>query len=124
MDDLKILLISPRDHGPISASPPPPSGLFKAQTFYDMMDRLWAAIFDLMLRMSNLFKERISGEIDDTLMMPHMRQSVGSAPYMAMSYTLLPAYCLRYWGISTQGYKKLKALNEHVLSPPLQASSS
>ena len=31
-------------------------GLFKAQTFYDMMDRLWATIFDLLLRMSNLFK--------------------------------------------------------------------
>ena len=36
--------------------------MFKAQTFYDMMDRLWAAIFDLLLRMSNLFRERSSGE--------------------------------------------------------------
>ena len=35
--------------------------MFKAQTFYDMMDRLWAAIFDLLLRMSNLFRERSSG---------------------------------------------------------------
>lgn len=39
------------------------SGLFKAQTFYDMVDRLWAAMFDLMLRMSNQFKERVSGII-------------------------------------------------------------
>ena len=31
-------------------------GIFKAQSFYDMMDRLWQAIFDLLLRMSNLFK--------------------------------------------------------------------
>ena len=38
------------------------SGLFKAQTFYDMTDRLWAAIFDLLLRMSNQFKEKSSGE--------------------------------------------------------------
>ena len=31
----------------------------RLQTFYDMMDRLWAAMFDLVLRMSNLFKERL-----------------------------------------------------------------
>lgn len=37
------------------------SGLFKAQTFYDMMDRLWATIFDLLLRMSNLFKDKVTG---------------------------------------------------------------
>jgi hypothetical protein len=37
-----------------------PPGLFKAQTFYDMMDRLWAAIFDLLLRMSNLFRRAAS----------------------------------------------------------------
>lgn len=39
------------------------SGLFKAQTFYDMMDRLWAAMFDLLLRMSNQFKDKSSGII-------------------------------------------------------------
>jgi hypothetical protein len=37
--------------------------MFKAQSCYDMMDRLWAAIFDLLLRMSNMFREKRAGII-------------------------------------------------------------
>lgn len=38
-------------------------GIFKASGFGDMMDRLWASMFDLLLRMSNLFKDRRMGII-------------------------------------------------------------
>lgn len=48
------------------------SGLFKAQTFYDMMDRLWASIFDLLLRMSNLFKDKVSGMVFLIINYAHM----------------------------------------------------
>ncbi len=40
-----------------------PAGMFKAQNFYDMMDRLWASIFDLLLRMSNMFRDKRMGII-------------------------------------------------------------
>lgn len=39
------------------------AGMFKAQSFYDMMDRLWTAIFDLLLRMSNMFRDKCTGII-------------------------------------------------------------
>ncbi|GAX77086.1 hypothetical protein CEUSTIGMA_g4532.t1 [Chlamydomonas eustigma] len=55
------------------------SGLFKAQTFYDMMDRLWAAIFDLLLRMSNLFRDKISGIIFLTVNYAHIVSTYKSA---------------------------------------------
>eukprot|EP00878_Enallax_costatus_P046112 GHUV01055712.1.p1 GENE.GHUV01055712.1~~GHUV01055712.1.p1 ORF type:complete len:334 (+),score=102.12 GHUV01055712.1:379-1380(+) len=32
--------------------------VFKASSFYEMLERLWAAIFDMLLRMSNMFKDR------------------------------------------------------------------
>ncbi|GIM13423.1 hypothetical protein Vretimale_16472 [Volvox reticuliferus] len=38
-------------------------GIFKAQSFVDMMERLWQAMHDLLLRMSNLFKDRRTGII-------------------------------------------------------------
>ena len=34
------------------------AGIFKAQGMHDMMERLWGAIFDMLLRMSNMFKDR------------------------------------------------------------------
>jgi hypothetical protein len=37
--------------------------VFKASAFQEMLDRMWAAIFDLLLRMSNMFKDRRSGII-------------------------------------------------------------
>jgi hypothetical protein len=33
-------------------------GVFKASSFYDMLERLWAAMFDLLLKLSNMFKDR------------------------------------------------------------------
>jgi len=33
-------------------------GVFKASSFYEMLERLWAAMFDLLLKMSNMFKDR------------------------------------------------------------------
>jgi hypothetical protein len=36
----------------------PPAGIFKASSFYEMLERLWASIFDTLLRMSNMFKDR------------------------------------------------------------------
>ncbi|GLC44043.1 hypothetical protein PLESTB_000222700 [Pleodorina starrii] len=38
-------------------------GIFKAQSFVDMMERLWQSMHDLLLRMSNLFKDRRTGII-------------------------------------------------------------
>ncbi|KAG2445494.1 hypothetical protein HXX76_000110 [Chlamydomonas incerta] len=38
-------------------------GIFKAQSFVDMMERLWQAMHDLLLRMSNLFRDRRTGII-------------------------------------------------------------
>lgn len=38
-------------------------GVFKASSFTDMLDRMWAAIFDMLLRMSNMFKDRRQGII-------------------------------------------------------------
>ncbi|KAG1668944.1 hypothetical protein FOA52_000988 [Chlamydomonas sp. UWO 241] len=55
------------------------TALFKAQTFYDMMDRLWAAIFDLLLRMSNLFKDRRSGIIFLTVNYAHIVSTLRTA---------------------------------------------
>lgn len=37
---------------------PTRTGIFKAQSFVDMMERLWQAMHELLLRMSNLFKDR------------------------------------------------------------------
>lgn len=34
------------------------TGIFKASSFYEMLERLWASIFDMLLRMSNMFKDR------------------------------------------------------------------
>lgn len=33
-------------------------GVFKVSSFFEMLERLWAAIFDMLLRMSNMFKDR------------------------------------------------------------------
>jgi hypothetical protein len=33
-------------------------GIFKASSFYEILERLWAAVFDMLLRMSNMFKGR------------------------------------------------------------------
>eukprot|EP00877_Chromochloris_zofingiensis_P003974 jgi/Chrzof1/13578/Cz08g03010.t1 len=38
-------------------------GVFKASSFQEMLERLWAAMFDLLLRMSNMFKDRRQGII-------------------------------------------------------------
>ena len=43
--------------------PLPAPGLFKAQMFDEMAARLWAAMFDLLLRMSNMFRDRRAGII-------------------------------------------------------------
>jgi hypothetical protein len=32
--------------------------VFKASSFYEALERLWAALFDLLLRLSNMFKDR------------------------------------------------------------------
>lgn len=32
------------------------AAVFKAQSFYDMVERLWQAMFDLLLRMSNIYR--------------------------------------------------------------------
>lgn len=37
---------------------PASAGVFKASSFYEMLERLWAAMFDLLLKMSNMFKDR------------------------------------------------------------------
>ncbi|MEW5309332.1 MAG: hypothetical protein WDW38_001227 [Sanguina aurantia] len=37
--------------------------VFKAQTFYDMTERLWREVHALLLRLSNMFKERRTGII-------------------------------------------------------------
>ena len=34
------------------------TGVFKASSFYEMLERLWAAMFDLLLKMSNMYKDR------------------------------------------------------------------
>lgn len=34
------------------------AGVFKASSFYEMLERLWAGMFDLLLKMSNMFKDR------------------------------------------------------------------
>jgi hypothetical protein len=32
--------------------------VFKASSFYELLERLWVSIFDTLLRMSNMFKDR------------------------------------------------------------------
>lgn len=49
-----LQLMSDQDHE---------EGVFQASSFQEIMDRLWAAIFDMLLRMSNMFKERRKGII-------------------------------------------------------------
>lgn len=34
------------------------AGVFKASSFYELLERLWVSIFDTLLRMSNMFKDR------------------------------------------------------------------
>jgi len=61
------------------------TGLFKAQTFYDMMDRLWAAICDMLLRMSNFFKERRSGIIFLIVNYNHIMATLRTADNLSSS---------------------------------------
>jgi hypothetical protein len=35
--------------------------VFKASSFYELLERLWVSIFDTLLRMSNMFKDRRCG---------------------------------------------------------------
>ncbi len=48
---------------PVLPPPLPAGGAFQASSFHDQMDRLWAAMFDLLLRMSNMYKDRRQGII-------------------------------------------------------------
>lgn len=49
--------------------------MFKASAFQEMLDRMWAAIFDLLLRMSNMFKDRRQGIIFLILNYKHIGQT-------------------------------------------------
>jgi hypothetical protein len=40
-----------------------PAEAFRPQACTDMLERLWAAVFDLLLRTSNMFRERRMGII-------------------------------------------------------------
>jgi hypothetical protein len=37
--------------------------VFKSSSFYEMLERLWAAMFDLLLKLSNMFKDRRWGTL-------------------------------------------------------------
>jgi hypothetical protein len=58
--------------------------VFKASAFREMLDRMWAAVFDLLLRMSNMFKDRRSGIVFLVLNFAHIgsvwRAADGAAP--------------------------------------------
>ncbi|KAJ9512046.1 hypothetical protein QJQ45_004603 [Haematococcus lacustris] len=68
-------------------------GMFKAQTFYDMMERLWSSMFDLLLRMSNMFRDKRSGIVFLIANYNHIltvlrqadAQGLGTAPTQATS---------------------------------------
>jgi hypothetical protein len=55
------------------------TGIFKAQSFVDMMERLWTAMHELLLRMSNLFKERRTGIIFLIVQYNHMHVALRAA---------------------------------------------
>ncbi|GIL58131.1 hypothetical protein Vafri_12985 [Volvox africanus] len=54
-------------------------GIFKAQSFVDMMERLWQVMHDLLLRMSNLFKDRRTGIIFLIVQYNHIHITLRSA---------------------------------------------
>jgi hypothetical protein len=57
----------------------PTAGIFKASSFYEMLERLWASIFDTLLRMSNMFKERRQGIIFLILNYNHIKATLRAA---------------------------------------------
>uniref|UniRef100_A0A383VE33 Uncharacterized protein n=1 Tax=Tetradesmus obliquus TaxID=3088 RepID=A0A383VE33_TETOB len=53
--------------------------IFKASSFYEMLERLWASIFDTLLRMSNMFKDRRQGIIFLILNYNHIKTTLRAA---------------------------------------------
>ncbi|KAG2482867.1 hypothetical protein HYH03_018212 [Edaphochlamys debaryana] len=66
-------------------------GVFKAQSFVDMMERLWQVLHDLLLRMSNLFRDRRTGIVFLIVQYSHIHTTLRAAAAGALPGAAPPA---------------------------------